>query len=558
MIKQKMSNQKEITSLPRQTRYSFIEKTDKFILFVLVCAVLLFVLYPLLCIVKKSLVVDGAFTLKEYENLFRNNLVLMRHSLFTAVCSAVLSTVLGIFIAVKIGTTKGRMKMVYMGILMMTMVSPPFISSLVYIQLYGRRGWITYRLLKLSLNPYNKWGIIAMQSLHFASLNALFTVGILEKVDHNMIFASRDLGASPSKTFQEIILPLIKPAVCVCFILSFIRSIADFGTPMVIGGRYNTLATEIYMQLIGYAKLEKASAMNMLLLVPAVLVFIAYRYLMKKSDALLSSDSPKGGGETLPVKPGGILKFAMNISVFIFYVMMVLQYICIFLTGFLKSKKGVYYFSLDNFNSLLGYNMDSLMRSVKYSLIVAVVGTLFGMLFSYYIDRRKIRGKGFLDFVSTMPYLLPGTCFGIGYILAFNKGPLKLTGTGAIIVINMVFKQLPTIMKICSASLAQINIKIEDAARDLGAGRFSVIKDIIFPNLKQAFVTGFIYNFTSAMTTAGAIMFLISANHKMAVYTLFDAINSGEYGVASLISSMIILITLAVTGLVSRLVLRRR
>lgn len=558
MIKLKMNNQKEMTGLPGQTRYSFIEKLDKIIWYLLVGAVLLFVLYPLLCIVKKSVIVDGGFTLKEYKNLFSNNLVLMRHSLFTGVCSAVLSTVLGIFIAVKIVASRGRMKLIYLGILMMTMVSPPFISSLVYIQLYGRRGWITYRLLKLSLNPYNKWGIIAMQSLHFASLNALFTVGILEKVDHNMIFASRDLGAGPAETFKEVVLPLIRPAVFVCLILSFIRSLSDFGTPMVIGGRYNTLAAEIYMQLIGYAKLEKASAMNMLLLIPAVLVFAAYRRLMKKSDELFSSGGQKSTGTPLPVEPGGMLKVFMNLSVFIFYVMMVLQYLCIFLTGFLKSKKGVYYFSLDNFNSLLGYNMDSLMRSVKYSLAVAVAGTLFGMLFAYYIERRKIRGKGALDFISTLPYLLPGTCFGIGYILAFNKGPLKLTGTAAIIMINMMFKQLPTVMKVCSASLAQINIKIEDAARDLGAGKFLVMADIVFPNLKHAFVTGFIYNFTSSMTTAGAVMFLISAKNKLAVYTLFDAINSGEYGVASLISSMIIVITLAVSGLVSGLVLRRR
>ena len=60
------------------------------------------------------------------------------------------------------------------------------------------------------------------------------------------------------------------------------------------------------------------------------------------------------------------------------------------------------------------------------------------------------------------------------------------------------------------------------------------------------------------MTTAGAVMFLISARHKLAVYTLFDAINSGEYGVDSLISSMIIVITIAVTGGVSALVLREK
>lgn len=530
---------------------------DKGIWILLAGVLIIFIMYPLLCIGYKSFSSDSGFTAEHYKNLFTDNLVLMEHSMFVAICSSLLSTVLGSLIAIQIASSKGKVKMVLMGILLMTMVSPPFISSLVYIQLFGRRGLITYSLLGLSMNPYNKWGIIAMQSLHFASLNALFTVGILERVDHNLIYASRDLGASPQKTFMEVVLPLISPAVFACLLLSFIRSLADFGTPMVIGGRYNTLASEIYMQLIGYARLEKASAMNMLLLIPAVIVFLLYRRIMRHSELMLSSQGVREGG-TLPIKPGGFLRVAVSAGSLLFFTMMVLQYLCIFITGFLKSKKGVYHFSLEHFNTLLGYNMDSLLRSVCYALIVGFFGTIFGMLFTYYLERRKVRFGGFYDFMATLPYLLPGTCFGIGYILAFNKGPLKLTGTAAIIIINMMFKQLPTVTKMSTAALAQLSIKVEEAGRDLGASPFHVMKDIVLPNLKGTFASGFIYNFTSSMTTAGAVLFLISAKHKVAVYTLFDAINSGEYGVASLISSMIILITLGVSGLVYAIVLRRK
>lgn len=188
---------------------------------------------------------------------------------------------------------------------------------------------------------------------------------------------------------------------------------------MVIGGRYNTLASEIYMQLIGYARLEKASAMNMLLLIPAVLVFLLYRRLMMRSELMLSSQGVREGG-TLPIKPGGFLKVAVSAGSLLFFTMMVLQYLCIFITGFLKSKKGVYHFSLEHFNTLLGYNMDSLIRSVWYALLVGLFGTLFGMLLTYYLEQRKIKFGGFYDFMATLPYLLPGTCFGIGYILAFN------------------------------------------------------------------------------------------------------------------------------------------
>lgn len=526
---------------------------DRLLFYAMAACILLFVLYPLLCILKKSVVIDGVFTLSAYQNLFANNLQLLQNSFFVAILSAVFATVLGTAIGLRISLSAGRLRLFLMAVLLMTMVSPPFISSLVYIQLFGRRGWITHDLLGLMLNPYNKWGIIAMQSIHFASLNALFTVGITDKIDHNLIYASRDLGATPTQTLCRVVLPLLRPAIGVSFILSLIRSLSDFGTPIVIGGRYNTLAAAIYMKLIGYAQLEEASAMNVLLLIPAIIVFVLFRRLMKASDRMIAGDHIRNESPTLPLRIRGPLNWSIRLISLLFYVMMLLQYACIFLTGFLKSRRGVYYFTLENFNSLFLYNLNSLIRSIQYSLIVSVLGTVFAVLFAYYLERRRVRLRGFYDFVSTMPYLLPGTCFGIGYILAFNSGPLRLTGTAVIIILNMIFKQLPSITKICSASLLQINPKMEDAARDLGASHIFVLKDVVLPNLKQTFVTGFIYNFTSSMTTSGAIMFLISSKHKVAVYTLFDAINSGEYAVAALISSLIILSTLLISGLAALL-----
>ena len=91
----------------------------------------------------------------------------------------------------------------------------------------------------------------------------------------------------------------------------------------------------------------------------------------------------------------------------------------------------------------------------------------------------------------------------------------------SISIINMIFKQLSITTKAVTASLTQISTNIDNAARDLGANKLLVFKDILLPNLKQAFATGFINNFTSAMTTAGAVIFLITPGKKIAVFTLF-------------------------------------
>lgn len=534
----------------------FYNLLDFGILAVLLSAVAVFILYPLLCIIKNSLWIEGVFTLKEYSRLFLKNGRLLTNSLFVACLSAAGSMVLATAVALKVHFAGSKIKGLLMGLLMMTMVSPPFVSALAYIQLFGRRGMITHRLLGLSINPYGWGGIVAMQSLSFVPLNALLLMGVLSKVDQSLIHASRDLGASPSHTLWNVILPLIRPAMLVCFLLSFIRSLSDFGTPMIIGGRFNVLAPEIYLQIIGYSNLPRASAMNVVILIPALVIFIFYRLLMRNN--LFST----GDGKTGELQSGfhlkGITNFLLAGLAALFYGMMLLQYGSIFLGAFTKSVRGNLRFSLEHFDQLRMYNSATLGRSIVYALIVAVAGTVFGMLLSYYIERRRIPLRNFTDFVATLPYMLPGTCFGIGYILAFNHPPLKLTGTAVIVILNMIFKQLPTTTKTASAALSQISVNMEQAAQDLGASKFHVIKDIVFPNLKNAFLVGFINNFTSAMTTVGAVIFLIHPGKKIAVFALFDAVNSGEYGLASLIATFIIIITLVVNLGLSRIIMRGR
>lgn len=523
---------------------------EKLLLAVLLGSICLFILWPMICIALRSFQDgQGAFTLSQYQTVFRSYGKSMYNSLFVGVFTAFFCTVLSVATALLLSTTRGWVKALFMGILLVTMVSPPFVSSLAYIQLYGRRGWITYRLLGLSWNPYNRWGVIWMQSISFVPMNAIFLQGILSKLDSGSIRAARDLGASPAAILRHVVLPLIRPGILVTLLLTFIRSLADFGTPTIIGGRFNTIASDIYLKLIGYSDLEMSAAMNMFLMIPSVAAFFLYRHMMKQCDKLTAARQDRQVELKLPLQRCGILGWVSITVSLLFFIMMVLQYVCIFLTGFLKLSRGSYSFTLQYWNQLMKYNATSLVRSVGYSLIVAVVGSLFAMVFSYYMGRRKVLGRGFFDCLATLPIMLPGTCFGIGYILAFNTEPLRLTGTAFIVIANMLFKQLPSATKLCAATLTQIPISQEKAVRDLGGGRWSVLFDVYFPGMKPAFLSCFVHNFSSSMTTAGAIIFLIDPGRQLAVFRLFDAVYQGEYAIASLIASCIIVIVLTVETL---------
>lgn len=524
------------------------EAADKLLLLVLLGGICVFILYPIVCILLRSVQGAEGLTAEAYREVWQRYGTSLWNSLWTGCVTAVLCTLLSVAAALTISTSRGWVKTLLMGIILITMVSPPFVSSLAYIQLYGRRGWITYRLLGLSWDPYNCWGIIFTQSISFVPMNALFLSGILTKMDMASLQAARDLGAKPGAILRDIVLPLIRPGILVTLLLCFIRSIADFGTPTIVGGRFATLASEIYIQLIGYSNLERASAMNVMLMVPAVGAFFLYRYLLQKSDALTAGRG-KQGNLDIKLHRCGLGGIAAIVTSALFFVMMVLQYGCIFLLGFLKVKKGVYSFTTEHLEKLLRYDSAMMVRSMVYALIVSLAGTLFAMFFAYYMDRRRVPLRRFFDCVATFPYMIPGTCFGIGYILAFNHEPLKMTGTAAIVILNMLFKQLPTTTKLCSAALTQIPKSLEWSARDLGGSKLTVLKDVILPGMRPAFLSCFAYNFSSSMTTAGAILFLIHPGKKLAVFKLFDSVYQGAYTEAALIATVIIVLVLAVEGL---------
>lgn len=536
----------------------FYHFLDKIIFLSLVAGVLVFILYPLLCIVRQSLNDGTEYTLAAYRSIFSENWVLLKNSAFVGVLSALLSTIVGMMAAFCVWLAGKRLGALLEGVLLVSMVSPPFIASLAYIQLFGRNGLISKGILGLSLNPYGWKGVVIMQSLFFASLNAIMILGMLRKMDTALLRASSDLGASGGYTLWRIVLPLIRPVLLGCFLLSFIRSLSDFGTPIVIGGRFETISTEIYMQIIGYSRLEKSSALNVLLLVPTVAVFLLYRYLMGKNEKVFAGNHNKqtSGEEKFRIK--GISAVITYAAGGIFFLMMFLEYGSIFLNSVTKNIRGKLTFTTVYLEALLERNMDTFIRSVNYALIVALAGTVIGMLLSYYIERRRVRFGGTLDFIITLPYMLPGTCFGIGYILAFNHAPLKLTGTAIIVILNMIFKQMSITTKATASALLQVSTDMDAAAQDLGAGRFQVLKDVILPNLKQAFAAGFINNFTSAMVTAGAVIFLVTPGQKIAVFTLFDSINSGRYGEASMIATFIILITITVNLLFTKILRKKK
>ena len=541
----------------KRVEHSTLFSAVLFSLFImlLILPIVLFIVYPIFLLFWKAFQVENPG--QYFQEIALRYKTAFFHSIESSFYSAVISTVLAFFLSYGIRSTGKWQKRIALVLLSMSMVSPPFISSLSFITLYGRRGLITYRLLGLSFDPYHKWGVILMQSIHFACMNTLFFTNALEDFDGKLYDSGRDLGANAFFVLKDILLPLLSPAILASFFLSFLRALSDFGTPIIIGGRYSTLATEIYLQIIGFSDFSKAAAMNILLLLPAFFSFLLYRMSMKKADERNKEQKGKTG---LRLDSKHWMNIPIQFLLFFFLLFQLLQYASIFLYGFLRFNKKQIFFTWENMGSLFQYNLSTMGLSLLLAFAASVVGSFFAFLLAYLMERKMKRGKKLLDFALSLPYLLPGTCFGLAYILAFNKAPLKLTGTVWIMLFSLLFRQMPLGSRLASTALSQSPMNLELAARDLGGKPSLVFFQIILPGILPSFFSSVYLQFSQGLTTAGAIIFLISAKYKVLVYTLFDAINRGDYAVASLISGIMILLSLAFSlllGRVQSLVCRR-
>lgn len=516
--------------------------------FILICMVailiILFILLPFFAVLKESIYSNNKFNFKYIIEIFSKP-KLIKNSIKVAFITGIITTFISTCIAIYYYIAGSKTKTFIRIILSTTIISPPFVTALSYINLFGRRGLISYHLLKLSINPYGMWGVILMQIISDFSLSSLLLMGFIISIDKSLIDSAKSLGAKTNNIIKDILLPFLIPAIKASALLTFLRSLSDFGTVAIIGGNFNVLASESYFAVISEGNVAKAAAINVVLLLPALIVFIFYQKSIKNIS--LSTHGLGSGDENIEKK--GYLYTIVKLIAIIFILWISIQYTSIFLSSISMMRKGKLIYTLQNIIEARVYLNKTIFRSIYYSLISAFFGSILGLIIAYYLQIRKIKIFKIIDFIATLPYIIPGTFFGLGYLMAFNKPPLYIVGTSAIVILNILFKQIPFSTKMGNASMEKINLDSLNSIRDLGGNRISELKDAIIPMSKDALSISFINAFTTSMTTIGSIIFLVSPGQKVLTIVMFDLIQSGNYNVGSVIAVLIIVICLIVNSL---------
>ena len=305
------------------------------------------------------------------------------------------------------------------------------------------------------------------------------------------------------------------------------------------------------MMVTGSNDLGGGAALSLLLLLPSLTAFFAQRYWISRKSYVTVTGKPSTRLTELASKPVRIL---LGVFVGLFIAFILALYGTIVAGCFVKNWGIDYSFTLENIGEALSRGGKAILDTVTLSAIAAPIAGILAMVAALVVVRKTFFGKRFLEALIMTPFAVPGTLIGIAYILAFNKQPLLLVGTAAIIVINYVIRELPVGLENGAASLRQIDPAIEEAAQDLGADSPTVFRTIVLPLIRPAFISSMSYTFVRSMTAVSAIIFLISARWYHLTVQIYNFSELLRFGLASVLSTVLIIIVLAVFGLMKVLV----
>lgn len=503
--------------------------------------VLLFVLWPVAAVLRESLLVDGQWSLSAWRGLLGKNWPLALNSFAVAAAVAAATTALASLLAVKLlyGAPLGRKLLT--AVLVLSTISPPFVGSMSYLMLFGRRGLITWRLRGLEWNPYGFHGVVMMEALSQLGVATLLAAASFHQVDGALERASLDLGAPPLRTLLNVSAPLARPGLTAAALMVFVRSLSDFGTPLFVGGRFQVLASKAYNTLIGVGDFPLACAMNALLVLPSLLLLAARREARGRSFSLRLA-----GARSLQLRgPSGWLPEAAAWG----FVAIELAVYGLILAGSVTKTWGAdFTLTTAHLRSLWNFSGNGFARSLICSVAAGLGGAVLGAVLARLLERSPTALRRGARMLIELPYLVPGTFFGVGYLLVSSSLPWEVPA-GFLIAMNCLFRQLSPSTWSAQAGLAQINPELELAVRDLGGGQGRVLRNMLLPLLRPFMLVSFINAFSAAMTSTGPIIFLVSPYARVASVELFESINSGKYGDASAMASLLIAAILAVNAL---------
>jgi len=495
------------------------------------------------------------------------------NTLFLALLTAAGTTVMGTLVALYAERGHRRLQRPLNVLALLPIITPPFVVGLGLILLFGRAGLVNQFLEWAFGIPPTRWfyglfGVWLAQMFAFTPIAFMIMRGVVQGVSPSLEEAAQTLRASRIRTFMTVTLPLLKPGLANAFLVGFIESIADFGNPIIVGGQYSVLSTDIFFAIVG-AQYDQGRAASLALVLTAFALAVFFLQQRVLGRSVYTTVSGKGdAGVAMPL-PDGVRRLCLaTAGPWLLFTAVV--YVFAFIGGFVQTWGRDYTPTLAHFRTAFdlqwgthglvwaGTAWNSLFTTLKLAAIAAPLCAGLGLLISWLLARTQFAGQRAFEFSALLAFAIPGTVLGVSYILAFNVPPFELTGTGIIIVLCFVFRNLPVGVRAGTASFKQLDKSLDEASTMLRAGTATTLRRVVLPLLKPALVAALVYSFVRSMTTVSAVIFLVTAEYELATTYIIGRVGNGDYGVALAYCTVLIVLMSLATAMIQFLVGERR
>ena len=486
---------------------------------------------------------NSVFTFDNFAKFFSRKYYTraLGNSVKVVTAATLLVMVIGVPLAYIMTTFKIRGSRLINILIVISMLSPPFLGAYSWIMMLGRNGEITQFLNQMGVeipNIYGFGGILLVFTLKLFPYIYMYTKGALKKVDASLGEAAESLGYHGIKKVLKVSLPLVLPTILAGATIVFLRAFADYGTPYLLGEGYNTMPVIVYQEWVSETGSNAyfASSVAMIMIVIAALVFILQKWITSRKNYTMSMLNP-----IQPKQLHGVSNVLAHLYVYIIALLATLPQLYIILISF-RNTKGIMWADGYGFMSYINVftkSLSSILNTFEFGVIAIIIVVVLGTLFAYLTVRKTNFFSKILDIFIMFPYVIPGTIFGLLLLMTYNQPPLVLSGTAAIIIVSYVIRRMPYTVRSSAAILRQISPSIDEASASLGYGSMQTFFNVTMPVMVPGIVSGAILSWITILNELSSTLMLYTGRTQTMTVTIFQEISRGGYGPAAALSTIL-------------------
>ena len=526
--------------------------------FVLI-ALCLFIIYPFYTILTKSIFsskVEG-ITLYNFNRFFTKPYYYRTLLRSLVICSltTLFSCIVGVFVAYVMTRFNIPGKTFLHVLIILSLMSPPFIGAYSWIILLGRNGIVAKAFSAIGLTAptiYGRNGIIFVFTLHLFPYVYLYTSGAMNSIDASLEEAAENLGMNKLRRIWTITLPVVLPSILAGCIMVFMTCLADFGTPMLLGEGYTVLPVLVYNEYMSESATDPymASTLSVIIVVCSMLMLAFQKFVVDKKNYTMSTLRPPQ--ET---KLTGAKRFFASLPVFVIIFLALLPQIVVVCQSFVeRSFSGmVQGINLNNYRAILSRLGSNIFNTYFFSVIAIIFIVIIGILVSYVLVRKKGKAANVIDTLIMFPYVIPGSVLGIGLIVAFNKPPVVLVGTAAIMIISYIVRKLPYTVRSGSAFLYQMDPSVEEASINLGVSPMKTFFTMTARMMLPGVMSGAVLSWITCINELSSSIMLYSGKTSTIAVAIYQEVVRMSDGTAGALATILSVSTVVSLLLVFRL-----